>query len=275
MDATLTVDTSPFSQLDKRFLHVLFASMCLHAFIAVWVARQPHVVSDESYETAAVDRFLKAPLLPIPKVFPPVKVAQPPGPPSRRPSGNGGNRPGPALPGLLAGALDDLAKDRSDVGAALDGARRGNVDTTLLASRRERGPNEAEAIGPVTTDGVRDVGIGTHVDRPARGLVDPVVLDDPQLPDPALYLRFINQHRAALAACYERELKYNRSLRGKLTVHLTVSGDGRAREVTVDDDSLQSSAVAECIQSAVRRWVFPRAEDDVPLQFPVLFTPAR
>src|SRR3954447_1163358 len=103
MDATLRVDTSPFSQIDKRFLHVLFASILVHTMIAVWVQRQPHVAESDAYDSAPIDRFLKAPLLPIPKVFPPVKMQKPPsGPPSQKPPSTG-RGPGPALPGLLMG----------------------------------------------------------------------------------------------------------------------------------------------------------------------------
>src|SRR5687767_179191 len=107
-EARLTVDTSPLSQIDKRFLTVLLASMLAHALIATWVARQPHVVADDAYETVP-DRFSKAPLLPIPKFPPPtIKAQLPPSPPGNRPPGPGPGRPGPNLTGLLAAAMSDL-----------------------------------------------------------------------------------------------------------------------------------------------------------------------
>ena len=281
MDATLTVDTSPFSQVDRRFFYVLFASMFVHALAATWLARQPYVATEE--DTSEVRPFAPVtlpPLLAIPKTFPAVKLApQAPraGGPKKAPGGpqNGGARPS-ALSGLLAGALDDL-KGKTDVDAALSGAKAGHVDTSTLAVRRERGPQETQAIGPITTNtpGSDGVGIGEHVDAPAlKPVIDDVIIDE--VPDPTAFMRFINARKSALASCYEMELKRNRSLKGRITVQLTVATDGRAREVDVDPGSLGSRAVAECIQALVRRWTFPvKPGEELPLQFPVLFSPAQ
>jgi hypothetical protein len=52
--------------------------------------------------------------------------------------------------------------------------------------------------------------------------------------------------------------------------------DGRARELDIEPGTLQSPAVAECVQALVRRWTLPaKLDDELPLQFPVLFTPAQ
>ena len=274
MDATLTVDTSVFSQVDRRFFAVLFGSMLLHGVAAGWVARQPHVVVEEPpYVERPRDRVTLPPLVKIPKSFPEPSQKPPGGPGGKKPSGSG-----PGLGALLATAIDDLKGPAGDVEAALEGVQRGPLDTTLLASRRERGPNEAQAIGPIVTTGVGAVGLGEHQGvGPPRGRVEDVVIEElPELPDPQVFLRFINARRSALAACYERELKRHPSLSGKVSVELTVTPDGRAREVRVEPGSLQSAAVAECIETLVRRWVFPvKPDDEVPLQFPVLFHPAR
>ena len=76
MDATLTVDTSPFSQVDRRFFAVLFGSMLLHAMAATWVARQPHVVTEEpGFQERPRERVTLPPLVKIPKSFPPLLSA--------------------------------------------------------------------------------------------------------------------------------------------------------------------------------------------------------
>ncbi|MBL8949506.1 MAG: AgmX/PglI C-terminal domain-containing protein [Myxococcaceae bacterium] len=278
MDTTLTVDTSPFSQIDRRFLHVLFGSLLVHLTVAVWVNRQPHVASEDPYERAP-DRFSRAPLLPIPKVFPPVKRQPPsssPVPPGRRPSSPGPGRSSPNLTGLLAAAVSDLNRGSGDTEAALFGAKQGPVDTSVLASRRERGPSEAQSVGPIVTNGARDVRIGEHADVVVpRGKVQDIELDEPdEVPDASALLRFIRSRSAALTSCYERELKHNPTLKGRVTVHLTVTADGRAREVAVSADSLRSAEVAGCLEGVIRRWIFPvKPGDEVPLTFPVLFTP--
>jgi hypothetical protein len=67
MDDTLRVDTSFASQLDQRFVLILFASIATHVIIATWLAHQPSPVEVELAQP--VDRF--APLRPIPKLTPP------------------------------------------------------------------------------------------------------------------------------------------------------------------------------------------------------------
>ncbi len=278
-DDRLTVDTSPLSQIDKRFLHILFASLLTHMLIAVWVNRQPHVVAEDPYETVP-DRFTKAPLLPIPKVFPPVK-AQPPSPappPGKRPNNPGPGRPSPNLTGLLATALADFDKGvTASEKAALEGAQRGPLDTRLLGSRRERGPTELQSVGPVVTNGARDVRLGEHADVGVpRGKVEDIEIEEvPEVPDPQLFMRYITARKGAFTACYERELKHNPTLRGRVTVHFTVANDGRPHEIDVSPDTLRSSEVTGCMEGVIRRWLFPvKPDGEVPMQFPVLFTPA-
>src|SRR5262249_34614567 len=157
----------------------------------------------------------------------PVKQQMPPSAPGPKKTPPGGGSGGPSLSGLLAGAVGELKGDDHEAEAALFGAQKGPLDTSVLASRRERGHNEAQAIGPIVTNGSQQVGIGDHVDAPARGKVEDITIDDPpEMPDIEKFMRFINARRTALAACYERELKYDRGLRGKVTVHLTVAPDG-------------------------------------------------
>ena len=80
----------------------------------------------------------------------------------------------------------------------------------------------------------------------------------------------------SLASCYELGLKHHSDLRGKLTIRFTLTSLGRAAQVSVADDSLGSTEVCECITATVRRWVFPfKPDSDAPVQFPVLFSPAR
>jgi len=270
-EARLTVDTSPLSQIDKRFLHILFASLLAHLLIAMWVNHQPHVVAEEPvYTERPRERVTLPPLQKIPKSFPPL-------PPSKKPGktpGPGG--PGPSLTGLVAAAIDDLKSGATENEEALRGATQGPLDTTLIASRRERGPAEVQNVGPVVTNGVQTVAIGEHRDAAVgQGKVEDIVIDEPQeLPDPSQWMRYIKQRSTAITACYERELKHNPTLKGRVTVHFTVATDGRPREIDVSPDTLRSHEVTACIEGVIRRWIFPvKPAGDVPLQFPVLFTP--
>jgi hypothetical protein len=286
MDATFRVETSPFSQLDQRFLLILFASIATHVLIATWVAHQPAPPLDVELEQP-LDRF--APLHPIPKFAPQpppahvarVKPAPVPAAPAPRPAAPGPTGPAkpPGLLGLVAGGFGDLSN--GDAQSALEGAHRGPVDTTVTAVRRD-GAQHVETVAPIVTDGTKQIGYGEPL--PPRGtpfvrghIDEPIPVDPPPgLPDPDQLQRFIRAHQKALLYCYEGVLKRQTTLRGKVVVRLTVSTLGRAAEVSVSDVSLNSAEVASCVRGNVERWVFPfKPEDDLHVEFPVLFSPAQ
>ncbi|MBN2089575.1 SUMF1/EgtB/PvdO family nonheme iron enzyme [candidate division KSB1 bacterium] len=64
----------------------------------------------------------------------------------------------------------------------------------------------------------------------------------------------IKRHQASINYCYERELKRNPNLKGKVVVRFTVSPKGNVSEVTVVSSTLNSDAVQQCIVSRISRW---------------------
>ncbi len=74
-------------------------------------------------------------------------------------------------------------------------------------------------------------------------------------------------HNAAIRYCYERELKRNPSLKGKLSVRITVSPDGSVKEASIVSSTLNSERVERCILARIQRWndfkPIDRAEGDV------------
>jgi hypothetical protein len=167
--------------------------------------------------------------------------------------------------------LEDLA-GKDDPRDVINGAQLGHVDTTVLAVPRV-GAHHVETVGPLVTEGVKDIGIGEPA--PSHVHLDPPTIDDPppDLPDPDKLQAFLRSHARALLYCYEAELKRQHGLRGKLIVHFTLTSLGRARDVETRNDSLGSPQVSACVRSTVGRWVFPvKPDDDVPIEFPVLFS---
>ena len=50
---------------------------------------------------------------------------------------------------------------------------------------------------------------------------------------------------------------------------------GRASEIGIEEDTMGNEAVGSCIKSIIRGWVFPfKPEDDVPVAYPFVFSPA-
>ncbi len=61
-------------------------------------------------------------------------------------------------------------------------------------------------------------------------------------------------HVPAVRYCYERELKRNPELKGKIVVRITVAADGSVKEAEVVSSTLNSERVERCILARIRLW---------------------
>jgi hypothetical protein len=90
--------------------------------------------------------------------------------------------------------------------------------------------------------------------------------------DPGLVAKEVKSRLGAIKACYERALKRNPSLSGKVVIHWTITAAGTVSGVDVEQDTLGDSEVASCIKSLVARWRFPApAGGSVDVSFPFVF----
>lgn len=117
--------------------------------------------------------------------------------------------------------------------------------------------------------------VGPASERAARSIVHegaPQVEDGKV--DASVIAREIRARRKAVAACYERALKTQPTLAGKLVVRFSLSAAGTVTAADIDDDTLGSPDVAACIRATVLRWRFPAlAEGPAELSFPFVFQP--
>ena len=91
--------------------------------------------------------------------------------------------------------------------------------------------------------------------------------------DPALVSKEVRARIGAVKACYERALKRNPNLSGKVKVRWTITAAGTVSGVDISDDSMGDSEVASCIKQLVARWRFPApAGGSVEVEFPFVFT---
>jgi TonB family protein len=75
--------------------------------------------------------------------------------------------------------------------------------------------------------------------------------------------------------CYERELKHTPSLSGRIVVRLTVTPSGRALDVEIEENTMNSDAVGRCVRNLVSGWVLPvKPEQDWPISIPYIFSKA-
>ena len=84
--------------------------------------------------------------------------------------------------------------------------------------------------------------------------------------------RTIRLGMGAITACYQRALKRNPKLSGKIVIRLSINTMGATTRVTIESDSIGDPQVTSCIQSYAQRWRFPppeggTAEVSVPFVF--------
>ncbi|RMF66114.1 MAG: TonB family protein [Calditrichaeota bacterium] len=130
-------------------------------------------------------------------------------------SGHGGVKGGRAEGG---GSIDELVSDLAETNSAKI-ARTGELvvtsDSPLI---EEEGGNRAGGRNP----------------------------DDIQ----AVVLR----HNKAIQYCYERQLKRNPKLRGKIVVRFTITPEGTVKDVEIVYSDLNNAAVERCVVNRIRRW---------------------
>ena len=90
--------------------------------------------------------------------------------------------------------------------------------------------------------------------------------------DPAMVAKEVRSRLGAIKACYERGLKRNPNLSGKIVIHWTITQAGTVSGVDVEQDTLGDAEVASCIKSLIARWRFPAPSGgSVEVSFPFVF----
>ncbi len=94
--------------------------------------------------------------------------------------------------------------------------------------------------------------------------------------DPSLVSKEVRTRIGAIKACYERALKRNPNLSGKVKVRWTITAAGTVSAVEIEEDSMGDNEVASCIKGLVSRWRFPAPSGgSVDVVYPFLFQAAQ
>ncbi|MDZ7261828.1 MAG: AgmX/PglI C-terminal domain-containing protein [candidate division KSB1 bacterium] len=72
--------------------------------------------------------------------------------------------------------------------------------------------------------------------------------------DPDKVSEVVNSHNAAIQYCYQRELKQNPELKGKLVIRFTIAPEGYVKEAKIISSTLNNRNVEQCVLSRIRRW---------------------
>lgn len=90
--------------------------------------------------------------------------------------------------------------------------------------------------------------------------------------DSASVAKVIRNNYGRIKYCYERVMKRQANLHGKVTIELTINTRGKAGNFRVVEDQLHSRQVVRCVMRRLRSFRFPKAKDgDVTVELPFLF----
>jgi TonB family protein len=299
---------SLLSQVDQFFFIILAVSLSLHFSGATFIACQPMPEERELSLEELPDRFVKA-MMPVEVKPPPPKQVADSGPkkeqakkdePKAEAEGEKAATSAKAKAelqnkvassGLLkvigsasggGGAFEDVLGGSSgvgDVASALSGASGVGVATAdALAAGGPKGgtAGSTAGIGDLGTTGGGNVNLGEKAVAAVRGGVS---LQTPDVEssdvDREKLAGFVRARKSAIQGCYERELKRNPSLKGRVVIRFTITPQGTTSDIDVEENTLGNDAVASCIRTVIRGWRFPfKPEGEVPVSYPFVFAPA-
>jgi TonB family protein len=85
-------------------------------------------------------------------------------------------------------------------------------------------------------------------------------------------IQTINKYRGAIKYCYERELKNNPSLAGKIVAVFTIGSEGEVRSFQIVNSTL-SPSVGDCVAEKIKRLRFSKPKGgEVTVRMPFIFT---
>ncbi len=80
----------------------------------------------------------------------------------------------------------------------------------------------------------------------------------------------INRNLGQIRFCYEQGLQGDPRLNGRVAVDFTIGGNGLVKSASVENTTLNSKMVEDCITMRVKSWKFPipQGKVDVKVTYP-------
>ena len=297
-----------FAQIDQFFFMILAASLVIHFTGASYIACQPMPEERELSLDELPDRFVKA-MMPVeikkPEKKPEVAKTKDKAEEKKEETKTAETEKKPATSnatakaelqqkvaskGLLkilgsagaGGAFEDVLGNSNSVGNvadALNGA--GGIGIGTEASLAAGGPKggtsgKTAGIGDLGTSGGGNVALAEKGPAQIRGKVADAApeVESAEI-DRGKLTAYLRARMSAIQGCYEKELKRNPSLKGKVVVRFTITPQGRASDIEIEENTLGNDAVPSCIKTVIRGWVFPfKPDGEATVAYPFVFSPA-
>lgn len=176
----------------------------------------------------------------------------------------------------VSGAVGAIFSDSSvggDLDAAFEGMGGVGLAVTSRGHKRGGASGSAASIGGLATSGGGKVGLGGKSERRV-GTVKPSAPEVDGSLDPKAVASYVKRRLRSITDCYNRELKRNPNLSGKIEIEFTIAESGRVESTDVVANKMGSAAVAKCIMGRISRWRFPKPDGgSVTVSYPFIFTP--
>lgn len=197
-------------------------------------------------------------------------------------TGVGSTAKGPSVVDVL-GVIDKKDK-RVDLDAALENMtglqKTKNVDvlSTKLVKSKELADSRHQDIDNL----LASVGKATTIDLAKKGSF---IIQKPESIEGAASSNskrdnnainaIVASHKTSIRMSYERYLKREPTLAGKITVRFTIAASGKIARVTVIENTTGNTALENEIVRKIKFWKFDEiAEGDVTVTYPFVFAPA-
>lgn len=179
--------------------------------------------------------------------------------------------------GAVTGNAEDVMATAEGVGVATNaeggtlrerggGGRVGSATSGLGGLRAREGAGDSQQEGEQV------------VERVIRGRVASGALESESGSgafDPSIVTRLIRQRIRAIQTCYERELRNNPTLAGRVLVQFTIQQTGSVSGANARENSTGSPAVADCVVTTISRFRFTPGPEggSVTFAYPFVFAP--
>lgn len=187
-----------------------------------------------------------------------------------------GSAGGDGAAGIISDVMGEGGKDR-DIDSALSGVKQIGIATD--AGQRSR-KGDAGATETAKIDDLKVANTSGNVK--VSGMKEKAVTGSTKIGAPEVegsldqsgITKVVKQNSAAIQRCYEKALKTNPQLKGKIAVTWMINENGRAEMVEISEDTMKDAGVSSCIKGVVSRWRFQKPEAPASVTFPFVFSPA-
>lgn len=171
-------------------------------------------------------------------------------------SGSGTAAQGEAVVDLLGDGDSDGGKNLDEVFSGIDAIKKsGSVEKKGTSSRGSRVTDGGEGIGVAALTAAKSSKFGTKSGELVRSESTLEAIKGKTAGrDPEEVMKVVNSHASAIEYCYQRALRRDPSLKGKVSVRFTIQPSGSVSKVEIIESTFGDASIDRCISTKIKSW---------------------